>query len=72
MDSLRIVLVVSTLLCTLVAGIVLAFASVVMPGIRRLNDHDFLQAFKTMDRVIQDNQPVFMLVWAGSWSAGTN
>jgi uncharacterized membrane protein len=37
-----------------------------MPGLGRLNDRDFLQAFKTMDRVIQDNQPIFMLVWVGS------
>jgi len=66
MDLLRFTLVVSAMLCSLVAGIVLTFASVVMPGIRHLNDHDFLQAFKTMDRVIQNNQPVFMLVWAGS------
>ena len=66
MDLLRITLVLSTLLCSLTAGIVLAFASVAMPGIRHLNDHDFLQAFKAMDRVIQNNQPVFMLVWVGS------
>ena len=37
-----------------------------MPGIQNLNDHDFLQAFKVIDRVIQNNQPVFMAVWAGS------
>lgn len=66
MDLLGIALVVSTLLCSLVAGIVLTFACVAMPGIGRLNDRDFLQAFKAMDRVIQDNQPVFMLVWVGS------
>ncbi len=66
MDLLRIGLVGSALLCSLVAGIVLAFACVVMPGINRLNDHDFLRSFKVMDRVIQDNQPVFMLVWVGS------
>jgi uncharacterized membrane protein len=66
MDALRISLVLSTLLCALVAGFVFAFASVAMPGIRSLSDHDFLQAFKAMDRVIQNNQPLFMLVWAGS------
>ena len=66
MDVLGMALVVSTLLCCLVAGIVLTFACVAMPGIGRLNDRDFLQAFKAMDRVIQDNQPVFMLVWVGS------
>lgn len=66
MDLFQITLTLSTLLCSLVAGIVLAFAIVVMPGIRRLNDHDFLQAFKVIDRVIQNNQPIFILVWLGS------
>lgn len=66
MDSLQIALMLAVLLCSLVAGFVLAFAIVVMPGIRKLNDHDFLQAFKVIDRIIQDNQPVFMLVWLGS------
>ena len=66
MDLFQITLTLSTLLCSLVAGIVLAFAIVVMPGIKRLNDHDFLQAFKVIDRVIQNNQPIFILVWLGS------
>ena len=66
MDFLRLGLSVSALLCALVAGLVLAFAIVVMPGIRSLNDHDYLQAFKVMDRVIQNNHPVFILVWLGS------
>ena len=66
MDLLQIVLTLATLLCSLVAGFVLAFAVVVMPGIRNLNDHDFLQAFKAIDRVIQNNQPIFSLVWLGS------
>lgn len=66
MDLLQIALTLTTLLCSLVAGFVLAFAIVVMPGIRSLNDHDFLQAFKAIDRVIQNNQPLFILVWLGS------
>ncbi|MBE9141126.1 DUF1772 domain-containing protein [Nodosilinea sp. LEGE 07088] len=66
MDLLQIALTLTTLLCSLVAGFVLAFAIVVMPGIRNLNDHDFLQAFKAIDRVIQNNQPIFSLVWLGS------
>ena len=66
MDLTQIVLVISILLCSLVAGLVFAFAIVVMPGIKDLNDRDFLQAFKVMDRVIQNNQPIFMLVWLGS------
>jgi uncharacterized membrane protein len=66
MNFFEISLVISVLLCTLVAGFVLAFASVVMPGIQALNDRDFLRAFKAMDLVIQRNQPLFMLVWVGS------
>lgn len=58
--------IVATLLCSLVAGFLFAFSVVVMPGIRSLNDKGFLQAFAVIDRVIQNNQPVFMLVWVGS------
>ena len=66
MDLFQIALLLSALLCSLVAGIVLTFAIVVMPGIRSMGDRDYLMAFKVMDRVIQNNQPVFMLVWVGS------
>jgi uncharacterized membrane protein len=66
MGVLDIVLPLSALLCALVAGFVLAFASVVMPGIQALNDREFLRAFQVMDLVIQRNQAVFMLVWVGS------
>lgn len=66
MDLFQISLILAMLLCSLVAGFVLAFAIVVMPGIRNLNDHDFLQAFKAIDLVIQNNQPLFVLVWLGS------
>ncbi|MPY87539.1 MAG: DUF1772 domain-containing protein [Luteitalea sp.] len=37
-----------------------------MPGIRSLDDRGFIQAFQVIDRVIQNNQPLFVLVWAGS------
>ncbi len=66
MEIFQVTLVVATLLCTLVAGFVFAFAAVVMPGIRRLDDSGFLQAFQVMDRVIQERQPLFVLVWVGS------
>ena len=59
-------LTVATLLCSLVAGLLFAFAVVVMPGIRALDDDAFLRAFQEMDGVIQQNQPLFVLVWAGS------
>jgi uncharacterized membrane protein len=59
-------LVVSTLLVSLVAGLVFAYAVVAMPGLAVLGDREFLRASKVTDRVIQDNQPLFMVVWIGS------
>jgi len=66
MDLLHIAIMLSALLCSLAAGISLAFAIIVMPGIRTLEDHDSLRAFVAVDRVIQNNSPLFILVWAGS------
>ena len=59
-------LIIATLLCGLVAGLLFAFAVVAMPGIATLPDRAFLRAFQVMDRVIQNNQPLFMLAWVGS------
>jgi uncharacterized membrane protein len=66
MTSLHLVLLLSILLCSLVAGLLFAFAVVVMPGIAKLPDKEFLSSFKYMDGIIQDDQPLFILVWAGS------
>ena len=66
MSPFEAVLIVTAYLCSLVAGFLLAFAVVVMPGIRRLDDGAFIRAFQTIDRVIQNNQPLFMLMWVGS------
>ena len=66
METIEIILLFATFLCTMVAGLVYTFAVVVMPGIRQLNDHDFLNAFKVMDGIIQNNHPLFMIVWVGS------
>jgi uncharacterized membrane protein len=64
---LQSVLMGATFLCSLVAGFLFAFAVVVMPGIGRLDDRDFIRAFQAIDRVIiQNNQPLFLLVWGGS------
>jgi uncharacterized membrane protein len=60
------VFVLATFLCSLVAGFLFAFAAVVMPGISRLDDGGFIRAFQVMDRVIQNNQPLFVFVWVGS------
>ncbi len=62
----QIALILAAFLCSLVAGFVFAFAFVVMPGIRSLNDREFIRAFQAMDGIIQNNQPVFVLVWVGS------
>jgi uncharacterized membrane protein len=59
-------LLLATSLCSLVAGFLFAFAAVVMPGIRSLDDTSFLRAFQVIDRVIQHNQPLFVFVWVGS------
>jgi uncharacterized membrane protein len=66
MELIQLAVLLSAMLCLLVAGVVLTFAIVVMPGIKTLGDLEFLKSFKAMDRVIQDNQPIFMLVWLGS------
>jgi uncharacterized membrane protein len=50
----------------LVAGLLFGFAVVVMPGIAKLSDREFLMSFKNMDGIIQNNQPVFMFIWLGS------
>lgn len=66
MEVFQAITILATLLCSLVAGFLFAFAVVIMPGMRDLSDRDYLRAFQVMDRVIQRNQPVFMLVWVGS------
>ena len=61
-----IVLVIATLLVSLVAGFLFAFAVIAMPGLKQLNDGEFIRAFQAMDGIIQNNHPLFMLVWMGS------
>jgi len=66
MGIFHIALILATFLCSLVAGFLFAFALVTMPGIRSLNDREFIRAFQVIDGVIQNNQPIFVLVWVGS------
>ena len=61
-----VALVLATLLCSLVAGFLFAFAVVVMPGLRDLDDRGFLVGFRTVDGVIQRGDPLFGVVWVGS------
>ena len=66
MAAFETVLILATFLCSLVAGFLFAFAVVVMPGIKNLDDAGFIRAFQVIDRVIQDSRPLFVLVWIGS------
>ena len=66
MDVLDISLIFSTLSCSLVGGFIFTYAIVVMPGLSKLNDKDFLRAFQVTDAVIQNKQPLFMFTWIGS------
>jgi uncharacterized membrane protein len=66
MTAIHAAVLVSALLCSLVAGFLFAFAVAVMPGIRSLDDGGFLRAFQVIDSVIQKGQPLFIFVWVGS------
>ena len=66
MTIYQALLMMATFLCSLVAGFLFAFAVVIMPGIRRLDDGGFIRGFQVIDRVIQNNQPLFIFVWVGS------
>lgn len=66
MDAFQASLLLATLLCSLVAGFLFAFAVVVMPGLRALSTQGYLEGFQALDRVIQENSPAFGVVWGGS------
>ena len=66
MEILNISLFFSTLLCSLVTGFIMTYAIVVMPGLSKLDDKEFIKAFQVTDGIIQNNQPIFILIWVGS------
>ena len=66
MNILDISLIFSILTCSLVTGFIFTYAVVVMPGLSKLNDKEFIRAFQVTDGIIQNNQPLFMLTWVGS------
>ena len=66
MNFLEVSLILSILSCSLVTGFIFTYAVVVMPGFSKLNDKDFIRAFQVTDNIIQNNQPLFMLIWIGS------
>lgn len=66
MNFLEVSLILSILSCSLVTGFIFTYAVIVMPGFSKLNDKDFIRAFQVTDNIIQNNQPLFMLIWIGS------
>ena len=66
MNFLEISLFLSVLFCALGSGFILTYAIVVMPGLSKLDDKAFIKAFQVTDRIIQNNQPIFILIWLGS------
>ena len=66
MSFLGISLFLSVLFCALTTGFILTYAIVVMPGLSKLDDKAFIKAFQATDRIIQNNQPIFILIWLGS------
>ena len=66
MTLFEIALLIAAFLCALTTGLVYTFAVVVMPGIKNLTDSEFIKAFQVIDKIIQNNQPLFMFVWVGS------
>lgn len=66
MDLLDLSLNFSILSCSLVTGFIFTYAIIVMPGLSKLENKEFIRAFQVTDEVIQKNQPLFMLTWIGS------
>ena len=66
MTVFELALMLSILLCSLVAGFLFAYAIVIMPGLKHLDDKQFIISFQVTDRIIQNNHPIFLLVWLGS------
>ncbi|MEK9841627.1 MAG: DUF1772 domain-containing protein [Paracoccaceae bacterium] len=66
MEIFYFFLFLSILTCSLVTGFIFTYAIIVMPGLSKLSDKEFLKAFQVTDAVIQNKQPIFMLTWIGS------
>ena len=66
MDFLDISLFFSILLCALAAGFILTYAIIIMPGLSKLDDKEFIKAFQVTDGIIQNNQLIFIFIWVGS------
>ena len=66
MEFFYFCLFLSILSCSLVTGFIFTYAIIVMPGLSKLSDKEFLKAFQVTDAVIQNKQPIFMVIWVGS------
>lgn len=66
MSVFTLLLIIATFFNGLMAGFLFAYAVVIMPGIRALEDAEFIRAFQVTDGIIQNNQPLFMAMWLGS------
>ena len=66
MEFFYFFLFLSILSCSLVTGFIFTYAIIVMPGLSKLSDKEFLKAFQVTDAVIQNKQPIFILIWVGS------
>ena len=53
MNYVNLSLIVSILSCSLVTGFIFTYAIVVMPGLSKLNDREFIRAFQVTDGIIQ-------------------
>lgn len=60
LDKKVIILITTTLLTGLLAGVFFTWTNAITPGIGRLNDVEYLQAFQHMNRTILN--PLFYLV----------
>jgi len=67
MNVQAIVVAVAILLTGIMAGIFFTWSNAVMPGIGKLGDLEFLQALKSMNRVILNK--AFMAVFGGAMVA---
>ena len=66
MDILDISLFFTILLSALVTGFILTYAIVIMPGLSNFDDKEFIKAFQVTDGIIQNDQPIFIVIWIGS------
>ena len=66
MDILDTSLFFTVLLSALVTGFILKYTIVIMPGLSNLDDKEFIKAFQVTDGIIQNDQPIFIVIWIGS------